>query len=130
MDEFRRKQVVEAAKLLCVALLDFQDKGAVDDLTPLRLMQMLPEDTRVAGAECWILSLPADVAEDTCRLAFKGAGWPAPVLMESFLTDARHWVSQANKAEKDGMSMALVEDMSPERLKRYAKYVAGKAADA
>lgn len=125
MDEFKRTQVIEACKLLAVALLDFTDEGKADSLVPLHLMRTLPEKTRECLAEIALEALPADVAEDVCKVVFQKAGWPKPAILGDARDDARHWAWQATKPELRAYAMAIVERMSDADRKKFGDWVIG-----
>lgn len=126
MDEFKRQRVIEACKTLCVALLAQQDGENIDGTVPIFMMGTLNEEQRGLVAEIFLRSFPADQAEAICQDVFKGAGWPKPCLMTEANSDARHWVKSANAVEQRAYTMALVEHMHQDQLKRFYDYVGDK----
>lgn len=127
MEDLRKKRVLAGMQMLTSIVVAGRPEKMDDyGMCVASLRADLTEAQRTDLLFMLIRSFPADVAEDVCKLAFIGAGWPQPSLMGDPLSDARFWASDANSKELKAYAIACADRMSPSGKKALHEWLGKK----
>lgn len=122
IEDLARKRISTAIRVLHHFILQGRAGTLSPDDHDSAHATMLVNLTDRERADLVHLLLPTfrpDMAENVVREGFKGAGWPAPLMMDDPMPEAKLWAEDANAHEVSAYAVACFSKMTAGKKRKF-----------